>query len=507
MRSVQFSIVCFIAVAAALWAASGARAQPSDSIEAGYRVVYDGRPEEARSQFDRLREGRASLPPWFGSLFATIHALDYDEALTTDFERSLDRFIEEASNRHARSEHDVEALFYLAQGLLLRSTYRVTHDKGMWGAARDAARSKRLTEQYLEQHPEHGDAYAALGLYNYFVGIAPNYVKVLRVLLFLPPGNREQGLAQLQRAAKDGNFLAPFTQTALAEIYSSFEGRPRDAIPLAEAYLRRYPNSAEVRLNLASMFMDPRLEQFAAAENTFNAVLATAMGDTPRHISHRYSALAGLAGLRRAQWRLEEAIDMLDTAIAENPAKPRWIVPALLVRRGNYKMLVNDPSAQRDADRVLADPEMKRWHRPARQLLTSIETRRRNNEGPVYAALIPGNRLVAADRFDEARRAYADVAARHPSDWQVRYRLAYLEFAKGDFESAATALQVIVGASAQMPDWIKANALLYLAYTHDLAGRRDQAIKLYRRIVDKYNEEGVAGLARSGLVAPYQGPS
>lgn len=507
MRSVQFSIVCFVAAAALLWPASGAGAQPSDPIQSGYLVVYDGRPEEARSQFDRLRAGGPSLPPWFGSLFATIHTLDYDEALAADFERSLDRFIDEAADRHARSAHDAEALFYLAQGLLLRSTYRVTHDKGMWGAARDAARAKRLTEQYLEQHPEHGDAYAALGLYNYFVGIAPNYVKVLRVLLFLPPGNREQGLAQLERAAKDGNFLAPFAQTALAEIYSSFEGRPRDAIPLAEAYLRRFPRSAEVRLNLASMFMDSRLEQFTAAESAFNTVLASATGDTPRDVSQRYSALAGLAGLRRAQWRLEEAIEMLDTAIAANPAKPRWIVPALLVRRGNYKMLVNDPSARRDAERVLSDPEMKRWHRSARQLLTSLETRRRNNEGPVYAALIHGNRLVASDRFDEARRAYAEVANRHPDDWQVRYRLAYLEFAKGDYEPAATALHVIVAASAPMPDWVRANALLHLAYTHDLAGRRDEAIKLYRRIVDKYEEEGVAGLARSGLVAPYQGQS
>ena len=33
----------------------------------------------------------------------------------------------------------------------------------------------------------------ALGLYNYYVDIAPTFLKVLRVLLFLPAGNRAEG--------------------------------------------------------------------------------------------------------------------------------------------------------------------------------------------------------------------------------------------------------------------------------------------------------------------------
>ena len=74
------------------------------------------------------------------------------------------------------------------------ATFRATSDKSLWGAARDAARSKSYAEEYVKAHPEHGDAYLPLGLYNYYVGIAPTFVKVLRVLLFLPGGNRATGL-------------------------------------------------------------------------------------------------------------------------------------------------------------------------------------------------------------------------------------------------------------------------------------------------------------------------
>ena len=492
-------------LALCLWLlASPANAETQDAVLEGYQQVYAGRPEDATGHFNRLRaRDQQALGPWFGALFATVGQLEYDDTLEAPFEQSLDTFIDEASARYRRSPQDAEALFYLAQAHMLRGTHRVSNDKGMWGAARDGARAKSLADEYIKRHPEHGDAYLALGLYNYFVDIAPNFVKVLRVLLFLPAGDRTVGLEQLRRAAKDGSYFAPFALTVLAEIYGSLEGRPRESIPLLETFLQRFPENGEVRLDIAAMYMHPTLEQFSRAEEQFTTVLSGATASTPRQLSLRHSATLGLAGLRRAQWRLPEAIDLLNRALATAPRTPEWIHPALLLRRGNYKMLVNDPTAADDLRLVLKD-ELGEWHDAARQLIDAEETRRRRNEGPVYAELIPGNRLVAEDRFDEARRVYQTVAARHPNDWQVRYRFAYLEFAAGRYQDAAAAMQAIVASADTMPGWVKASALLHLAYTHDLAGRRDEAVKLYRRIVEKHENDGSAGAARVGLIAPYR---
>jgi tetratricopeptide (TPR) repeat protein len=497
------AFVVLVAVAALL---VPAHVSAQDSVvNDGYLQLYGGSPEDAATEFTRLRSQRAeALAPWFGSLFSTMLRLEYDETLEAELERGLDAFIDHAAARHRRNADDAEALFYLAQAHLLRGTFRFTYDKGMWGAARDGARSKGFAEEYVKRHPEHGDAYLVLGLYNYFVDIAPNFVKVLRVLLFLPAGNRAEGITQLERAAADGSMFAPFAQTALSEIYGTLEGRPRDAIAIAQSYLRRFPENLGVRLTLASIHMHPAVEEYGRAEQELKAVLARAIGDFPRHLAQRHSAVLGLASLRRTQWRVEEAVALLDSALQHAPAKPSWILPTLLLRRGNFKMLIDDPSSPADIRRVLANPEWKEWHEPAEQLLTALEKRARSGEGTIYTALIPGNRLVADDRFDEAKALYDTLAARHPGDWQVRYRLAYLDFAQERYGAAATGMQAIVNSSASMPDWLKAAALLHLAYTHDLAGRRPEALRLYRRVLDRYEDESSAGAARLGVISAYR---
>ena len=478
----------------------------SDPIAEGYTRLYLGEPEDAQAHFDRLRQrDQKALGPWFGSLFVTTARLDYDDRLAPALEESLDAFIDRAAQRYGRSAQDSEALFYLAQAYLLRGTYRLNFDKGMWGAARDAAKSKGYAETYVKRHPEHGDAYVALGLYNYYVDIAPTFVKVLRVLLFLPSGDRRTGIEQLERASRDGNMFAPFARTALAEIYGTFEGRLDVAIPMAERQVQHFPGNAEMRLELASMYLHPAIEEYQRAEQQYAAVrAAAAAGSTARHLSHQHSAILGLASVRRSQWRIAEALDLLTPAVETNPASPSWALPNLLLRRANYKMLLNDPSALADARRVRSDAGMKKWRKAAERQIAAIEDRRRGNQAAVYAALIRGNRLVAERRFDEARAEYAAIAARHPGDWQVRYRLAYLEFARRRYDAAIAALGPIVSAASPMPNWLKAGALLTLAWTYDLQGERAQAVELYTRIVDEFEDESPAGAARLGLIAPYR---
>ena len=197
---------------------------------------------------------------------------------------------------------------------------------------------------------------------------------------------------------------------------------------------------------------------------------------------------------------------MLAPTIDQNPAKPAWVLPTALLRRANYRMLINDANAADDARRVLSDVKMSSFHKTAQRTLTAIASRRKTNEGAIYAALLPGNRLVVEDRFDEAKAAYDTVGARHPGDWQVRYRLAYLEFARGRYDAAAQQLQVIAASRAAMPKWLRAAALLTLAWTHDVAGRRTEAVRLYKTIVADYEDEAPAGAAQLGLIAPYRGP-
>ncbi|HXG87344.1 MAG TPA: tetratricopeptide repeat protein [Vicinamibacterales bacterium] len=488
---------------------SSAATQPvvTDAILAGYTRLYAGDPDAAYRHFESLR-GRETrhLPAWFGLLFALEARLAAEETLQPTFEALIDPFIAHATERLARSAADDEALFYLAQAYLLRSTYRLENDKGVWGAARDAARAKGYIDDYIKRRPEHGDAYFVLGLYNYYVDIAPSFIKVLRVLLFLPSGSRAEGLKQLERTARSGSLFAPLAESALADIDGSPEGRLAEAVPMAERIVQRYPGNADMRLTLAQMYTHPSVEAYDRAAQQYSAVIDAATTGSPRHLAERYRGILGLSSLRRNQWRLDEAVALLTPVIDQQIGQPAWVLPSFLLRRGNYRMLLNDAHAIDDARRVQGDATMSTFRKPAAQLIAAITSRRASNEGTIYAALVPGNRLVIERRWDDARAVYDKVAASAPGDLQVRYRLAYLDFARGNYDAAATALQPLTTAP-RAPGWLKAASLLTLAWTHDIAGRRGEALTLYKRIVENHENEAAAGSAQLGLLAPYRGPA
>jgi hypothetical protein len=496
-------------VALALFAcAVPAAAQTSaanDPIYAGYMRLYAGEREAADKHFETLRaRDPKSLPAWFGQLFAQQTRVDFEPALAPAFETGVAAFLDQAEQRYSRSHADAEALFYLAAGYLLRSTYRVDHDKGVWGAARDAAKAKGYADTYIKQHPEHGDAYLALGLYNYYVDIAPNFVKVLRVLLFLPSGSRSQGMTQLERAGRAGSYFAPLAEAALADIYSSFEGRLGEAIAIGETLVQRFPTNADLRFDLAQRYMHPAVEAYDRAAAQYTVIGEQKNGSSIEHLEARYRATLGLANLRRSQWRMEEAIALLTPVIDQGIAKPAWVSPMFLIRRANYRALVNDAGAAGDAERVVADKRMATWHKAAQGQLAFIAARKKSGEGAVYASLIPGNRLVVEHRWDDATAVYDAVAASHPGNWQVKYRRAYLEFMRGNYGTASQGFTEIAASNAPMPSWLKAAAMVNLGWTHDIAGRRAEALKVYKRVVDDYENEAASGAARVGLISPYR---
>jgi tetratricopeptide (TPR) repeat protein len=292
----------------------------------------------------------------------------------------------------------------------------------------------------------------------------------------------------------------------LAQIYGFLEGRPEEGLRLAAELNRTYPENPEVNFLLARIESSSAVEDFEAAAKSYRAVLARAEQDHPHYRGGaRYSALAGLARAQQQQWRIEEAIATLTPAIGAGVEKPDWVLPSFLLTRANLRFLLNDPKAEDDTQRVLQQAKWKSWHKRASQQFKEIRARRAAGESAVYAALIPGNRLVAEGKWAEAERFYKEMLAKHPADWQVRYRMAYLELARGQLGPARTRFSDIASSNpGKMPAWVKANALLYLARVNDLQGQRAEAVKLYQRVVKEFENESAAGAARVGLISPYR---
>jgi tetratricopeptide (TPR) repeat protein len=479
---------------------------PYQQVRAGYQRLHAGDKADALRLFEEeLKRTPDDLQLRLGSLAARREQIRDDETLVPAYERDLDALIELADRRYGRSGRDADAHRTLSAAYLLRAEYRYEH-KGMWGAARDAAKAKDYAERYVTQHPEHGDAYLPLGLYNYFVDIAPAFAKVMRFLLFLPAGDRAAGLQQIERAAAQGDLMAPFAQQTLVDIYSFFEGRPADAVRLAERLRERFPENDSFAMTAGGVFAGPALEDHDRAADVYVAIIRRRQNDvSPDGAASRYRATIALASERVDQGRTQDAIAILTGVIDANVRKPEWVAPLSLLRRGNFRALLNDAGAADDLRRVQNEFKKTEWPEHASSLLRWAEKRRASGEAADFAALIPGQRLAAERRWNEARQHYEAVLAQRPESAWARYRLAAVRFRTEPPEQSMSAFSALATNKRTLPT-VRGLALLHIARIHDLTGRRAEALKVYRQVADDFEDDRSGELAQIGLITPYQQP-
>ncbi len=484
-------------------------AEPAATAAAneGYERLYSGDSEGAYRQFRDVVERE---PDSLEAAFGVLQALDAqglgDSARQQEFEARSAALIGRAKARYDKNKQDRDAAHYLGLTYAALAAYKFEQSKGMWGAARDAAKAKGYAEESVRLEPGRGDAYFTLGLYNYYVDIASGFVKALSFILFLPTGNRAEGLKQIERAAREGELMGPAASAMLVQIYAFLEGRPEEALRMATELKQKYPENPEFNFLLARVQASPAFEDYEAAEKTYRAIVARAeQGHAQYKGGARYTALNGLARVQAQSWELQQAVATLTPTIEASVQQPDWVLPSFLLARGNYRALLNDPKAAEDTRRVAGETKWKRWQEAAKRQLKWGEERQKSGEAAVYTELIPGNRLVAQRRWEEAVKLYDAARQKHPDDWQVRYRLAYMEFARGEIPQAATLFSGIVYSNpGKTPSWLKANSLLWLARIHDLRGERDQAVRLYKRVVSEFEDESASGGARVGLLTPYR---
>jgi tetratricopeptide (TPR) repeat protein len=180
-------------------------------------------------------------------------ALDPENrGLDGDLRNGAEKAIAAAEAWTAREPRHAEAWFYLAASYAPLVQLRLLRGERL-AAAREGAKVKSALEQTLVLDPALDDAYFGIGLYHYYADVASLGAKFLRVLLFLPGGDRVLGLKEMLQARERGVLLGGEADYQLHFVYLWYERQPERALELLRGLDSRYPSNPIFLERIASI--------------------------------------------------------------------------------------------------------------------------------------------------------------------------------------------------------------------------------------------------------------
>jgi tetratricopeptide (TPR) repeat protein len=358
---------------------------PGDSPEfeaaaqRGIAHIYNLEYENAEAEFRRLVAMDASHPAGHFFLAMTdwwrimidLEDTRYDRR----FHEQLDRVIELCDDRLDRNGDDVTALFFKGGALGFKGRLRFHRDD--WFAAADAGRrALPIVQTASSADPNNFDIFLGTGIYNYYAAVLPEQYPVARpLMLFIPAGDKEKGIQQLQTAAKKGKYARVEASYFLMQIFYQFEKRYADALALALELHERYPNNMMFHKYVGRSHV--AMGAWAPGEEVFREIAARCERKQPGYnalterearyymgvaAQNRGDAEAGLKELLRC----DELSRTLDTG-----------GPSGFMVQANLKMgLLYDQTGRRDLAvkqyrKVLDMKDYRDSHKQAEQLLKS----------------------------------------------------------------------------------------------------------------------------------------
>ncbi len=375
--------VFIIALFCAVWVCSSVTAQTSILYEAevrteakaGLEALYDLRFEEAEAHFQKITQHYADHPigPFLESLtlwwtiLLDLTDTSHDEA----FYAAMGEVIDRSEARLAIDEHDFDAMFF--KGIALGFRGRLRSNRRDWiRAAADGKRAMDYVLAVAAADSTNDDFVLGRGLYRYYAALIPERYPLVRpITLFLPPGDREGGLAELRRTATEGYYMQTEAIYFLLQIHYLYEGNFQECVRLVRWLREKYPRNAFFHTLEGRIYA--RWYQWQAVETVFTEVLerykAQAVGYTPAMGEQALYFLARARIVRGDERAALANLLSLEALTARLDEDTYFKVVGRLYQGIAYDLLGERENAITRYESVLA---MKRWgssHSSARRYL------------------------------------------------------------------------------------------------------------------------------------------
>jgi hypothetical protein len=250
-------------------------------LDAGFHLLYELKPAEARAQFETWQKSHPEDPLASASEAA---AYLFEECyrqgvLTSEFFLDNKRFLGKdplkpdpelraaffAADKKAQDlaqlrlqthPDDTNALFAMTLSLGMQADYASLIDKRQVESLKMIGNADKYAKRLLAVAPEAADAYLTLGTANYIVGSLPTLKRLLLGLSGIH-GDKRTGIRQLEIAAAQGHYLRPFAKIMLA-LAALREKKPQVARAQLSDLVAEFPENALFTSELAKLTLQSR---------------------------------------------------------------------------------------------------------------------------------------------------------------------------------------------------------------------------------------------------------
>jgi tetratricopeptide (TPR) repeat protein len=209
-------------------------------LDAGFHLLYELKPEEARNHFEAWQKSHPEDP--LGSASEAAAYL-FEECyrqgvLTSEFFLDNKRFLGKiplkpdpelraaffgavkqaqdlAQLRLKTNPDDTNALFAMALSVGMQADYASLIDKHQLDSLKKIREADNYAKELLVIAPDAADAYLGLGTANYIIGSLPGLKRFFLGIAGIH-GDKKAGIRQLEIAADRGHYLRPFAKIMLA---------------------------------------------------------------------------------------------------------------------------------------------------------------------------------------------------------------------------------------------------------------------------------------------------
>jgi hypothetical protein len=217
-----------------------ARIADAPELDAGFRLLYELKPAEARATFAAWHASHPEDP-----LASAAEAASYlfeecyrQGVLTSEYFQDDRRFLgeveiaadpllrdaffsatsraqEAARRRFALQPEDANALLAMTLSLGMQADYAALIETHQLESLRMIREADVFAKRLLAVDPDAADAYLTLGTANYIIGSLPALKRFFLRLKGIR-GDKRVGIQQLELAATHGRYLRPFAKILLA---------------------------------------------------------------------------------------------------------------------------------------------------------------------------------------------------------------------------------------------------------------------------------------------------